>query len=221
MRHFSTKQAQWLVGIFLSALIIEAITFHFFSLFYFLAGVILLYFGFKYKKTSFYVVSCIFLLIAFVSLITLRIAIVAIAVYYIYHYYKKDKTYTLQTDHDLFVQHKRFIGTDETTESYAWKDVNIQRLAGIITIDATQTVLPRRTSVITARQLIGNVHIILPYDTPYRLVYTTVYGVATLPHDTKLLKNETLYHQEEDLAAVREIVIHVTTGLGDLEVSYQ
>lgn len=105
-------------------------------------------------------------------------------------------------------------------EAFKWQDVQIQRLAGDITIDTTQTILPTGTSIITIRQGIGKVQIYIPYEIPFRLHYTTLFGEIKCLHvgPQRLLNESVSFSDGNPEDAKRTLVIHVATWLGDLEV---
>lgn len=105
-------------------------------------------------------------------------------------------------------------------EHYKWQDIQIQNFLGDYTIDVTETILPAGTSVITIRQGIGKVTIILPYEVPFKLQYSTLIGEAKLlHHPPKRLWNERITFEDGDVTnAKRKLVIHIATWLGDVEV---
>lgn len=219
----TTTTLKSILALFGAAVLIEALTFSNGTIILVLIAALLLYAGIKRHRNSLLIAGIAFLSIALFSLVTLRMAAVAIALYYIYYYYKKDAYTTphFQADNDQpRITSNPFFQTETDSETYAWRDVNMLRLGGKVVIDATQTVLPRGTSVITVQQLLGNVHIILPHDVPVRFVFSTFYGEAKLPTTTKKLKNATLHTTLPSEQNLREMVIHVSALVGDVEVSY-
>lgn len=79
------------------------------------------------------------------------------------------------------------------------------------------------TSVITIRQSIGKVTIVVPYNIPFRLQYSTILGEAKLLQNPpkRLMNEHLLFEDGESDGAKRKLVIHVATWLGDVEVVRQ
>lgn len=136
---------------------------------------------------------------------------------------KEQKIVTIdtQTFETGTIRKNNLIGSSSSPlENYKWQDVNIQQFIGDITIDVTETILPAGTSVITVRQSIGKVTIILPYEVPFHLQYSTILGEAKLlGYASKRLLNEQLVFEDGNPNDVkRKLIIHVATWLGDVEV---
>lgn len=219
----TTTTLKSILALFGAAVLIEVITLNNGAIILLMITALFLYEGIKRHRNSLLAIGLVALGITLFSLMTLRIAAVIIALYYIYFYYKKDthkKAIFNETTDTSRVTSNPFFQTETDSETYAWRDVNMLRLGGKVVIDATQTVLPRGTSVITVQQLLGNVHIILPHDVPVRFVFSTFYGEAKLPTTTKKLKNATLHTTLPSEQNLREMVIHVSALVGDVEVSY-
>jgi len=187
----------------------------------------LFYFSFKKRNKVMFWIGCFFAFLAVLNVFTLRLFVIATLIYMLYKQYKKPQD-------DIIVNGEAFekgtihkndlIGsTTPPLEAYKWQDVQIQRFLGDITIDTTQTILPVGTSVITIRQSIGKVTIIVPYDIPFRLQFSTILGEVKLPQrPSKRLMNENLLIEDgETDGAKRKLVIHVATWLGDVEVVRQ
>lgn len=187
----------------------------------------LFYFSFKKRKRALFWIGCFFAFLAVMAVLTLRLFVIAILIYMLYKQYKKPQDDIIVSG-DAFDKgsiHKNdFIGiTSPPLEAYKWQDVQIQRFLGDITIDTTQTILPNGTSVISIRQAIGKVTVVVPYDIPFRLQYTTILGEVKLPQKpSKRLMNEHIVVEDgEPVEAKRKLVIHVATWLGDVEVVRQ
>ncbi len=141
----------------------------------------------------------------------------------LYQYLQREnepKIVTLEFDKLPTTENKLFGTIPAPEDAYKWQDVQIQRLAGDITIDTTQTVLPAGSSLVTIRQGIGKVQIYVPYEIPFRLHYTTLFGNFTClqGHPQRLLNESIVFSDGNPEDAKRTLVIHVATWLGDLEV---
>ena len=214
----------WLIGFFL-LFFIELIIFNNGDAFLLLIGAGLVYVSYTKTNPFFKWLGIFFIAIALFTLWTLRLFIVFSLLYLFYHYFKKEnepKVIDLLLFDSLPTTKNQLFGTiAPPIEAYKWQDVQIQRLAGDITIDTTQTILPAGTSVISIRQGIGKVQIHIPYEIPFRIHYTTVFGnISCLDSGPQRLLNETVTFsdgQPED--AKRKLIIHVTAWFGDLEVT--
>lgn len=185
------------------------------------------YFSFKKRNKIMFWIGCFFAFLAVLAVFTLRLFVIAILIYMLYKQYKKPQDDIIVSG-DAFLKgsiHKNdLIGITSTPlEAYKWQDVQIQRFLGDITIDTTQTILPNGTSVITIRQAIGKVTVIVPYDIPFRLQFTTILGELKLPQkpSKRLVNENTLVEDGDPDGAKRKLVIHVATWLGDVEVVRQ
>ncbi|MEK4228883.1 cell wall-active antibiotics response protein LiaF [Solibacillus sp. FSL H8-0538] len=222
MTKFSTDQLSFLVISFLLIVLVELTIFNNGGVFLLIFGAGLTYFGVKKSKRTMFWIGIILMLFALLSLWTLRLFVIGLLIYLLYKLQKKSAEVIelnkepLQAD----VQQATLIGTTSSPlDAYKWKDVQIQRFIGDITIDATQTILPVGKSVISIQQALGKVRVIIPYEVPVRLHYTTIYGEATcLRAAPKRLFNEQLQFEDGDLNAKRELVIYVATWIGDVEV---
>ena len=225
MQRFQTNQLTTLGIIGLLVVFIELTIFNNFGAFLLIIGALLLYYSFSKNKRSYFWIGCTFLGIAILTLMSLRILIVGILLYILYMQYKKeDQIVTLDGAQTLetIKQNKNvlFGATTSPNDYYKWEDVQIQKLIGDIQIDITETILPVGTSVITVRQSIGKVSIVLPYEIPFKLQYSTILGEAKLVGKApKRLFNEQLAFQDGDYEhGKRKLIIHVATWLGDVEV---
>lgn len=155
---------------------------------------------------------------------SLRLFVVIMLLYMLYQYLQREnepKVVGAELFEKLPTTKNDLIGTmPAPTEAYKWQDVQIQRLAGDITIDTTQTILPAGTSLITIRQGIGKVQIYIPYEIPFRLQYTTLFGELICLHKgpQRILNESITFADGNPEDAKRVLIIHVATWLGDLEV---
>nr|WP_106784546.1 cell wall-active antibiotics response protein LiaF [Lysinibacillus timonensis] len=227
MNRFTTDQLTTAIIILLLIVFAELTIFNNGGAFLLIISCFLLYYSFKKTNRPLFWLGCFFLFLAILSVFTLRLFVVALLIYMLCKQSKKSQDHIVLSN-EAFEKgsiHKNdLIGTTTAPlEAYKWQDVQIQRFLGDITIDTTQTILPVGTSVITVRQSIGKVTVIVPYDIPFRLQYSTILGeVKLLQNPSKRLMNEhLLYEDGETEEAKRKLVIHVATWLGDVEVVRQ
>ncbi|MFJ8235074.1 cell wall-active antibiotics response protein LiaF [Ureibacillus sp. NPDC094379] len=224
MKRFSTDQLTLLVIILLLIVFAELAIFNNGGAFLLIIGALFLYFSFSKSKKYFFGAGCFFLFLAVMNVWSLRLFIVGILIYLLYKHLTKEQE-TVTIDGYSFqkgtIQKNELFGSFSTPlENYKWQDIQIQRFLGDISIDATETILPTGTSVITIRQAIGKVSVTIPYEIPFRIQYTTILGEAKLlQYAPKRMMNERLVFEDgnpED--AKRILIIHVATWLGDVEV---
>ncbi|MFP3917984.1 cell wall-active antibiotics response protein LiaF [Lysinibacillus telephonicus] len=224
MNRFSTNQLTLITIVVLLIVFMELTIFNNGGAFLLIIGALSLYYSFSKKMKSLFWTGCFFIFLAILTVWSLRLLIVCVLIYILYkHITKEQKIVTIDTQsfETGTIRKNNLIGSSSTPlENYKWQDVNIQQFIGDITIDVTETILPAGTSVITVRQSIGKVTIILPYEVPFRLQYSTVLGEAKLlGNSSKRLLNEQLIYEDGNPDDVkRNLVIHVATWLGDVEV---
>ena len=222
MNKFSTDQLAFIVISFLLIVLVELTIFNNGGVFHLVISALLIYIGIKKTKRTLFWLGIVFIVIALLSLWTLRLYLIGLLAYLLYkHLTKSDVVIEInKVPLQMEAQSSTLIGTTPPPlEAYKWEDVQIQRFLGDITIDVTQTILPVGKSVISIRQAIGKVRVIVPYEIPICLRYTTIYGEATcLQAGTKRLFNEQLQFKDGDSDAKRELVIYVATWIGDVEV---
>lgn len=227
MNKFTTDQLTTGLIILLLIVFAELTVFNNGGAFLLIISGFLLYFSFKKRNKIMFWVGCFFSFLAVLNVTSLRLFVIATLIYMLYKQYKKPQD-DIIVDGAAFEKgaiHKNdLIGSiSPPLEAYKWQDVHIQRFLGNITIDTTQTILPVGTSVITIRQSIGKVTVVVPYDIPFRLQYSTILGEVKLPgKPSKRLMNENLLVTDGEAdGAKRKLVIHVATWLGDVEVVRQ
>ena len=120
------------------------------------------------------------------------------------------------------IQNKFLSAQATPIESYEWKDIHVQGFIGDLLIDATQTVLPKQTSLISIRQGFGRVRLIVPYEVPVRVYYSTVFGDARFFNGEKQRIWYSSVHTKDGYEHVddvkTELIVSVTTWMGDVEV---
>ncbi|MFC7685198.1 cell wall-active antibiotics response protein LiaF [Ureibacillus sp. GCM10028918] len=223
MNRFSTNQLTFITIAVVLIVFAELTLFNNGSTFLMILGAILLYLSFSKNKKYLFWSGCFLIFLAILSIWSLRLLIVGVLIYILYkHVTKEQKVVTINTlELDAKIMKNHLIGNiSSPLDNYKWEDIQMQKFVGDISLDLTDTILPAGTSVITIRQFIGKVTIVLPYEIPFRLQYSTILGEAKiLGNNPKRLINEKLMFEDgEAQDAKRKLVIHVATWLGDVEV---
>ncbi len=146
---------------------------------------------------------------------------------------KKNPKYVFPTIKDTFTQSSEpimmkksllqnvWFGKKQTPEDvYEWNDINIQGGIGDTIIDLGNTVLPKGESVISIRNSIGNIEILVPYDLEVSIHHSVLVGSVGIfnQHEPRAI-NESLYYQTADYDTSSQKVKIITSMLvGDLEV---
>ncbi|KGR74068.1 cell wall-active antibiotics response protein LiaF [Ureibacillus sinduriensis] len=223
MNRFSTNQLTFVAIAVILVVFAELTIFNNGSTFLIILGAILLYLSFSKNKKYLFWSGCFFLFMAILSIWSLRLLIVGVLIYILYKHVTKEQNFVTINTQQLHakIEKNQLIGNlSSPLDNYKWEDIQIQKLIGDISLDLTDTILPAGTSVVTIRQSIGKVTIVLPYEIPFRLQYSTILGEAKiLDNNPKRLINEKLIFEDgETEDAKRKVVIHVATWLGDVEV---
>lgn len=224
MNHLKTKPLTTILIILLLIVFAELTIFENGGAFLLLIGGFLLYRSFSKRKKLYFWLGAFFSFLAILNLWSLRFFIVCVLIYILYKYMTKEHQ-SVSIDSNAFtygtIEKNKFVDLYPLPkENYKWQDVQIQNLLGDYILDVTETILPIGTSVITVRQGMGKVTVILPYEIPFRLQYTTVVGEAKILHyPAKRLWNQRLVFEDGDPSeAKRKLIIHVATWFGDVEV---
>lgn len=231
MQRFSTDRISfWLLAALL-LIFVEAMFFENGSVLFVLFGIGLIYLSLRKRSRLFFWSGIAFLGIALLSMWSLRLLIVAMMVYILVRLWKGDETHQVIEPFfgndihspDAIIQNKLFSVQSTPFHAYEWEDVHVQGFYGNLTIDTTQTVLPKGTSLISVRQGIGKIQIAVPYEIPVRIHYSTLLGDARLfGASKKRLWNQSIALQNgyADVQgnAPAELIIAVSTWLGDIEV---
>lgn len=152
--------------------------------------------------------------------------IFAIAVYLLVRLWKGqewEQRVPIQGTVDKGLIQNKFLSAQSTPiEAYEWKDIHVQGFVGDLLVDATQTVLPKKTSLISIRQGFGKVKIVVPYEIPVRIYYTTLLGDAQFfTGDKRRIWNGTIHAEDgytQNEHSKTELVISISTWMGDVEV---
>jgi lia operon protein LiaF len=114
-----------------------------------------------------------------------------------------------------------WFGRQQTSENvYEWNDINIQGGIGDTIIDLGNTVLPKGTSVISVRHILGNIIIKVPYDIEVSVHHNGLAGAITIFDRVEPRSfNQSVYYQTNDYdQAPMKVKIITSLAVGDLEV---
>ncbi|WP_100330059.1 cell wall-active antibiotics response protein LiaF [Bacillus xiapuensis] len=228
----------------LLAILIEATLYQAEFVFPLFLGVAMIYFGRKWKNNWFgrllFWIGLLNVFMLLLSLSSLRMVFIAGLMYIIYRLVQSKKhpagislttnnLPAIEVESSQSVKHpfmkSRLFAVQSTPEHpYEWKDIHIQGGIGDITVNLSNTVLPKGTAVISIRQAAGKVKVDIPYETPVRIRYTALAGNAYMFQRFPIsLWNDTFYYEDHQLAekegAETVVVILVSTLFGDLEVN--
>lgn len=229
MQKFTTnKQAFFLLSA-LVLIFVEAAFFGNGSVFLVLLGIGLIYYGLKNTKKarkSYIWTGFILIGISVLSMWSLRTLILVLAIYLLIRLWKGEEwqqEVPIEKPLDDGVIKNKFLAAQSTPiEAYEWKDIHVQGFVGDLFIDATQTVLPKKASLISIRQGFGKVRLVVPYEVPVRIYYSTLLGEARFFNKPKqriwygTLHTEDGYIEAEGQKA--ELIVSITSWMGDVEV---
>lgn len=104
---------------------------------------------------------------------------------------------------------------------YEWKDVNIQTGIGDTIIDLSFTMLPKGETVIIIRNVIGNIHIHVPYEIDVSINHSCVVGSTTVfgNHESKMFNQVFQLKTPGYDTSEQKVKIFTSLMVGNLEVS--
>ncbi|WP_456272112.1 cell wall-active antibiotics response protein LiaF [Bacillus sp. AK031] len=114
-----------------------------------------------------------------------------------------------------------WFGRQQTPEHvYEWNDINIQGGIGDTVIDLGNTVLPKGTSVISVRHILGNIVVMVPYDIEVSIHHNGLAGAVTIFDSVEPKSfNQSIYYQTSDYdGSAQKVKIITSLAVGDLEV---
>lgn len=182
---------------------IELFIFHNGGVFFLLIAFALYVLSVQKGEKMYTSIAIVFAVLAILSMVTLRWLMLAGFIYWLYQHYKKD-AYT-----------PAFFGTYQTEEKpYPWKNQAITRVFGNVTVDATKTILPLEPAFISVFQGIGKTTILVPYDVECYIAVNQGYG-QVLVNGEPVKPAGALILEE---GGRRKLMIHVSIGLGEVEI---
>ncbi|MEH7544449.1 MULTISPECIES: cell wall-active antibiotics response protein LiaF [Bacillaceae] len=188
----------WLVIIGIVILLLEILFFNrglIFSLF--IAGG-MIYLGRKKAGKRLgkvlFIVGIIFFVLSIVNMMTFKFLLLAILLHIFIQFFQTKRqpkkivpdivsSEPAQSEETLISSEPLFsnilVGQQKTPLGvYEWDDVNIQTGIGDTVIDLSYTMLPKGEAVIFIRNIIGNIHILVPYETEVSIHHSGVVGSA-------------------------------------------
>lgn len=195
-----------------------------------LLGIGMMYFSMRKRTRFLFWTGFTLLILAVFSMWSLRLLLLAIMGYILYKLWKNEPIQKMIRPFDTvyketpnsIIQNKLFSSQTTPFNAYEWQDVHVHSFYGEQVIDVTQTVLPKGTSFVSIRQSLGKVTIYVPYEIPVRLHYATIIGEADIfGRGEQRLWNQSVLVKDgylEDVTYASELVITVSTWIGDIEV---
>lgn len=228
-RSITERTTLWVMA-FILLIVIEAGLFGNGNVIFFFFGAIAMYFGLQRRSKWLVITGGAFIVIALLSLWSLRLLIFGILLYLVVRLWKGTpaeeimrplKETTRETPNGIW-KDRLFSSQSTPFTSYEWQDVHVQGIVGDFYIDVTDTVLPKRTSFISIRQSFGRVKIELPYDLPVRIHCSALFGECRLFDLTpKRLLNESVHMKDgydRSIGTEAELIISLSVRFGDVEV---
>ncbi|MEK4538030.1 cell wall-active antibiotics response protein LiaF [Peribacillus sp. FSL K6-1552] len=244
LNKMKTDYMGWIFLIGIVLLILE-ISFKGGGLFFSLAFSIgLIYLGRKFLKRTIgkilFYIGIISLIITVLNMFVFRFFLIAILIYLLLLYYQSkknpdwinpvltnegfdeeriNKERLLKTNY-LF--QNRLFGHQQTAEHvYEWNSVNVQGGVGDTVIDLSRTILPKDDAVISIRNIVGNITILVPYGIEIRVHHSVIAGRARIFENKPESRvfNQIYSYQTEGFNETDQKV-HIITSIlvGDLEV---
>lgn len=230
MKENQTNRLAFILICFVFLMFIEATIFGNGSIVLVLLGIGMMYFSMRKRNRFLFWTGFVLLIIAVFSMWSLRLLLLAFMGYILYKLWKNEPIQNIVRPFDTvyketpnsIIQNKLFSSQTTPFNSYEWQDVHVQSFYGEQVIDVTQTVLPKGTSFVSIRQSLGKVTIYVPYEIPVRLHYATIIGEADIfGRGVQRLWNQSVLVKDgylEDVTYASELVITVSTWIGDIEV---
>ncbi|WP_313893175.1 cell wall-active antibiotics response protein LiaF [Psychrobacillus sp.] len=230
MKDGQTNKLAFILICFVFLMFIEATIFGNGSIVLVLLGIGMIYFSLRRRARFLFWTGFIFIIMAIFSMWSLRLLLIAIMMYALYKLWKNEPIRQIIKPFDTvyketpnsIIQNKLFSAQTTPFNAYEWQDVHVQSFYGEHMVDVTQTVLPKGTSFISIRQSLGKVTIYVPYEVPVRVHYATIIGEANIfGRGVQRLWNQSVVLKDgylDDVTYASELVITVSTWIGDIEV---
>lgn len=204
----------------------------------------LIYLGRKFANrtigTILFFIGIISLIMIVLNMFVLKFLLTAIVLYLLVLYYQSKKNpdwinpiLTKESRNQEGVSEERLVKTDylfsnklfghqQTGEHvYEWNSVNIQGGVGDTIIDLSRTILPKGDAVISIRNIVGNITILVPYGIEIRVHHSVIAGRARIfenTHETRIFNQIHSYQTEGFSESAQKVHIITSIVVGDLEV---
>ncbi|RLQ93082.1 cell wall-active antibiotics response protein LiaF [Falsibacillus albus] len=188
------------------------------------------------KRNLFFWIGIIILIVTIFNLVTFRLLIIAIIGYAVIQFAKSKQEPKVikpkinlekkpRSNEAIYIKTPYFknqwFGSQATVDHpFEWEDINIQAGVGDTIIDLSNTVLPNGEAVIFIKNLIGNIKILVPYETEISIRHSVVAGASTIfQHQEHSSFNHTVHFQTEGYEQAEQKVKVITSLLvGNIEV---
>ncbi|RSK26004.1 cell wall-active antibiotics response protein [Bacillus sp. HMF5848] len=234
----NTDYIKWIVLISILLLAIEITFYNKGVLFSSLVSIGCIYFGKKRMRRLFgkilFWFGLISLIMTIFSMMTFKFLLIAGLFYVIVRFaqskqnptvIKPEVTEPSPQSQDMIRKRPFFenilFGQQTTPEHvYEWNDINIQSGVGDTIVDLSYTVLPKGEAVISIRNFVGNVRVLVPYDTDVSVTHSAITGSTSIfEYDEGRIFNKTIHFETMNYDQSEQKVKIVTSMLmGDLEV---
>ncbi|QOV10232.1 cell wall-active antibiotics response protein LiaF [Viridibacillus arvi] len=230
MNQITTNKLTMLLVISLLLVFTEVTFFGNGSIIFALLGIVMIYMSISKRRKWLFWMGATISIISLFSMWSLRILVVATLLYILWQLKKGAPVSISLTEQfnqnqigaQSIIQNKAFSFQRTPTNAYEWQDIHVQGIVGDLTIDTTQTLLPKGTSLISVRQGFGKVRIAVPYEVPVRIHFNTLVGdVQLFGNKMPRLWNKTISMKDgynPEIEHTVELIITVSTLLGDVEV---
>jgi len=233
--------AKWVIGIGGFLLLLELFVFNPGLIFSLLVSVGMIYFAKKSLKglmgKILFWLGLLILIVSILNMITVKFLLFSVLVYFfiqLIHNKKnttviepviKDKIMNSEEEASYIKKKPLFTNALLNRNStpnhvYEWDDINIQCGVNDTKIDLSYTVLPEGETVITIRNIIGNVKLFIPYDMEVNINHSLLFGSYRILGETEenaFNKNISIKTSEYHQANTR-VKILTSFVLGSLEV---
>ena len=231
---------RWIIIILMVALI-EIILFRFQEILWsVLFSGICIYYGYsRYTKSwgkLIFWFGILSALIGLIGLFTVRLIIFIIILYYVSQHVQKRRDSVQIKPKESYegfdnlnskiskpVITNRLFGSQQTPDYvYEWNDLNIISGYGDTHIDLSNTVLPKEISVISIRNGIGDIEILVPYDVGVQISHTSLYGTVHLfDEKEEAIRNQHIvYRSDRFEEASYKVKVVTSIGVGNLVVKW-
>lgn len=230
----------WIVTFGVIILLIEITFFNGGLLFSVFTSAIFIYFGIKkYKRFIGKVallVGTISAIVTILNMFTIKIVLLAILAYLIHVFWQSKKSPTVisatlcstskyydaeQMISKPLLMKQTFFGHQSTPVSvYEWNDLNIQHGVGDFVVDLSNTVLPKGESIISIRNIVGSIQILVPYEVEVEILHSVIVGNITILHnkEQRLFNQSIHYHTAQYDDGDQKVKIMTSTVVGNVEV---
>jgi lia operon protein LiaF len=240
-KHKKNDYLGWLVFIGVVILLLEILFFNKGLIFSLFIASVFIYLGRRKagrkKGKILTIAGIVIFVISVFNMMTFRFLLLAILLHFFIQYLQSKKnpkkmsldiqTPETSTQEETVIKveplfENLLVGQQKTpTGVYEWKDVNIQTGIGDTVIDLSYTMLPKGETVIFIRNLIGNIHIHVPYEIEVSINHSCVVGSTTVfgNHEPKIFNQvfqlKTPGYEESE----QKVKIFTSLIVGNLEVS--